>query len=161
MEILPVFLALTFSTMVVSTSTNADTPVHFWLFTIDNLEEYEDMVFDGSNVTLAPDTLFDVTKPTKVVVHGWGGETHIDEIFAAAYAEAGLDYNIIGVDWRDMEGPAQEQVVEVGVYVAHFLQALVEDYSLLIDNVHPIGWSYGAHVVGRPLLSSIQFYMFS
>ena len=149
MELWPLLLTLTLSTMVVCTNTTI--PVHFWLFTINNLEEYEDMVFDGSSVTLAPDTLFDVTKPTKLVVHGWGGETHIDEIFALAYAEAGLDYNIIGVDWRDMEGPSQEQVVEVGVYTAHFVQALVADYSLLLEDVHPIGWSYGAHVVGRIL----------
>ena len=39
----------------------------------------------------------------KVVVHGFGGEIHIDEKFAAAYAEAGLDYNVIGVDWRDVQ----------------------------------------------------------
>ena len=114
-------------------------------------------MFDGSSVTLAPDTLFDVMKPTKVVVHGWGGETHIDEIFASAYAEAGLDYNIIGVDWRDMEGPAQEQVVEGGVYTAHFLQALIEDYSLLLEDVHPIGWSYGAHFVGGLLFALMKF----
>ena len=147
MEAFPLLLTLSLSAMVVCTNTTI--PVHFWLFTINNLEEYENMVFDGSSITLAPDTLFDVMKPTKVVVHGWGGETHIDEIFASAYAEAGLDYNIIGVDWRDMEGPAQEQVVEVGVYTAHFLQALVADFSLLLEDVHPIGWSYGAHVVGR------------
>ena len=106
MEVLPLLLTLSFSTVVISS--NNSIPVHFWLFTINNLEEYEDMVFVGSSVTLSPDTLYDVTKPTKLVVHGWGGETHIDEIFALAYAEAGLDYNIIGVDWRNMEGPAQE-----------------------------------------------------
>ena len=147
MEVLPLLLTLSFSTVVISS--NNSIPVHFWLFTINNLEEYEDMVFDGSSVTLSPDTLYDVTKPTKVVVHGWGGERHIDETFALAYAEAGLDYNIIGVDWRNMEGPAQEQVVEVGVYTAHFLKALIDDYNLLLEDVHPIGWSYGAHVVGE------------
>ena len=41
-------------------------PVNFWLYTVDNLEEYEVMEFDGSTATLAPDTLFDPAKPTKV-----------------------------------------------------------------------------------------------
>ena len=67
-----------------TTSEAIDT--HFWLYTKDNLEEYEDMVFDGLQVILTPDTRFDPTKPTKLVAHGLGGGTHIDQIFAAAYA---------------------------------------------------------------------------
>ena len=121
---------------------------HFWLYTNDNLVEYEDMVFDGDVAHLAEDTKFDPMKFTKIIVHGWGGRIHIDQIFAAAYAQAGLDYNVIGVDWRDMEGKPQQQVVEVGKYAAHFIQALVNDYGLHLGDVHPIGWSYGAHVVG-------------
>ena len=127
-------------------------PVHFWLYTKDNLDTFEDMVFDGAEVHLNNNTLFDPSKPTKLVVHGWGGGTHIDQIFAGAYAMAGLDYNIIGVDWRDMEGSAQEQVVSVGAYAAHFVQALVMGSNLRLEDVHPIGWSYGAHVVGSKAL---------
>ena len=43
--------------------------VHFWLYTKDNLDldQYEDMVFDGENVTLDPDTKFDPSRPTKLV----------------------------------------------------------------------------------------------
>ena len=33
-------------------------------------------------------------------------------------------------------------------YSAHFLEALME-YGLKLEDVHPIGWSYGAHVVGE------------
>ena len=93
--------------------------------------------------------MFDPKKIIKIVVHGWGGKTHIDEIFAKEYVDSGLDYNIIGVDWRDVEGPAQEQVVAVGEYVAHFLEVLVIDHDAEFDLLHPIGWSYGAHVVGN------------
>ena len=124
-------------------------PVHFWLYTKDNLDIYEDIMFDGETVILDNNTLFDPRKPSKVVVHGWGGGTHIDKIFANAYAMAGLDYNIIGVDWRDMEGTAQEEVVMVGVYTAQFLHAMVEHVSLELEDVHPVGWSYGAHVVAN------------
>jgi len=124
-------------------------PVHFWLFTINNLDSYEDMTFNGESVILSENTLFDPSKPTKIVVHGWGGKTHIDEMFARAYANAGLDYNIVGVDWRDMEGTPQEQVVSVGEYTAFFILALVRDYGLQLTDVHPVGWSYGAHVVAN------------
>merc|ERR1719369_2334467 len=105
-------------------------PVHFWLYTVENLELFENMEFDGTQVTLSQDTKFDPAKPTKLVVHGWGGGTHIDQIFAVAYARAGADYNVIGVDWRDMEGSPQDQVVEVGVYAAHFVQELVMEFGL-------------------------------
>ena len=39
-----------------------------------------------------------------------GTETWPDEYLNSAYMEAGLDYNILGVDWRPMEGPAKTQV---------------------------------------------------
>ena len=70
MEFLHFFLFLTMSTVV--RSENTTIPVNFWLFTKDNLIEYEVMEFDGLTVTLVPDTLFDPSKTTKVVVHGWG-----------------------------------------------------------------------------------------
>ena len=92
------------------------------------------MEFDGETFNLSQETLFDPSKPTKLVAHGWGGGPHIDQIFAEAYARAGADYNVIGVDWRDMEGPAQEQVIEVGVYGAHFVEALVLDYDLRLED---------------------------
>lgn len=41
---------------------------------------------------------------------GGGNGTWPDEYLNSAYMEAGLDYNILGVDWRPMEGPAKTQV---------------------------------------------------
>ena len=43
--------------------------VHFWLYTNDNLEldQYENMIFDGEKVTLDPNTKFDPSRPTKLV----------------------------------------------------------------------------------------------
>ena len=130
-----------------ATSEAIDT--HFWLYTKDNLEEYEDMVFDGSQVILTPDTRFDPAKPTKLVAHGLGGGVHIDQIFAAAYAKAGMDYNVIGVDWRGMHGPWKTTFQIIGNYTAHFLQGMSKDYGLQIADVHCIGFSYGTHVIGK------------
>ena len=118
----------------------------FWLFTRENVDTPELMEFDGETAAVGPS--WDPARPTKLVAHGWGGKTHIDLIFAAAYARAGLDYNVIGVDWRGMEGPAREQVVEVGKYAARFLVSLADSHGLQLHSAHPIGFSYGAHVVG-------------
>jgi len=124
--------------------------VHFWLYTNENLENYEDMVFDGEKATVDSNTKFDPTRPTKVVAHGLGGGTHIDKIFANAYAVYGADYNVIGVDWRSIKkGDGWDvSLGNVGKYTAHFLQDLVNNHGLKIEDVHCIGFSYGTHVIG-------------
>ena len=125
--------------------------VHFWLYTNENLENYEDMVFDGEKATIDSNTTkFDPTRPTKVIAHGLGGGTHIDKIFANAYAVYGADYNVIGVDWRSIKkGDGWDvSLGNVGKYTAHFLQDLVNNHGLKIEDVHCIGFSYGTHVIG-------------
>ena len=102
----------------------ASLPVNFLLYTALSTTDYELIQFDGCQViprlvtlwqvTLAEGSRFDPGRGTKVVVHGWGGGLHLDEYFNSAYAESGADYNVIGVDWREMEGRPQEQVEEVG-----------------------------------------------
>jgi len=129
-------------------------PVNFLLYTAASITEYETISFDGEKVSLEEGTRFDPRKLSKVVVHGWSGGLHLDEYLNSAYMEAGLDFNILGVDWREMEGPAKTQVDEVGIYTAHFLEAL-QEYGLELGDVHAIGFSYGAHVVaslGRELI---------
>ena len=126
--------------------------VHFWLYTNENLENYEDMVFDGEKATIDSNTTkFDPTRPTKVVAHGLGGGTHIDKIFANAYAVYGADYNVIGVDWRSIKkGDGWDvSLGNVGKYTAHFLQDLVKNHGLKIEDVHCIGFSFGTHVIGK------------
>ena len=140
-----IFLFLSSSCLVHAKSNET----HFWLYTKHNLVDYENMEFDGTDISLTEDSLFDSRKPTKVVAHGWGGGLHIDKIFAQAYAAGGLDYNVIGIDWREMEGSAKQQVVAVGIHAAHFIEVLVRDHGLLLQDVHAIGFSYGAHVVGK------------
>jgi len=124
--------------------------VHFWLYTNENLDNYEDMVFDGENATIDSNTKFDPARPTKVVAHGLGGGTHIDQIFARAYAQFGADYNIIGIDWRSIKrGDGWDvSLGNVGEYTAHFLQDLVKNHGLKIEDIHCIGFSFGTHVIG-------------
>jgi len=126
--------------------------VHFWLYTWENLYDYEDMIFDGEKAIIdSNSTNFDPTRPTKVIAHGLGGGTHIDKIFAYAYiAYAGVYYNVIGVDWRSIKkGDGWDvSLGNVGKYTAHFLQDLVNNHGLKIEDVHCIGFSYGTHVIG-------------
>jgi len=122
--------------------------VNFLLYTAASLTEYETISFDGEKVFLEEGTRFDPSKLSKVIAHGWGGGLHLDEYLNSAYMEAGLDYNILGVDWRPMEGPAKTQVEEVGIYTAHFLEAL-QEYGLQLEDVHAIGFSFGSHVVAN------------
>ena len=84
-----------------------------------------------------------------------GGGTHIDHIFNAAYAKAGLDYNVIGVDWRQLEGNAAFRTDLAGNHSARFLKGMVENYGLQLTDVHAIGFSYGTHVIGNLLITSI------
>ena len=125
---------------------------HFWLYNKDHtqIDDYEVMHFDGETVSLDENTRFVASKPTKLVAHGLGGTTHIDHIFNAAYAKAGYDYNVIGIDWREMQGDGYKAILDLaGNYSARFLKGMVEDYELQLNDVHAIGFSYGTHVIGN------------
>ena len=124
---------------------------HFWLYNKDHthIDDYEVMHFDGKTVSLDENTRFVASKPTKLVAHGLGGGTHIDHIFNAAYAKAGYDYNVIGIDWRDLQGDGYKAILDLaGNHSARFLKGMVEDYKLKLNDVHAIGFSYGTHVIG-------------
>merc|ERR1719219_2542263 len=100
--------------------------VNFWLYTKDNTGkfDYEVMPFDGKRVKLADNTLFDPSKPTKVTAHGNGGGTWIGYILNLAFAKAGLDYNVIDVDWRGLNGGARGRTDKAGEDTAKFLKIM-------------------------------------
>merc|ERR1712241_914482 len=131
---------------------------HFWLYTKDShgVHDYEVMHFDGEEVNLDENTKFDAAKPTKLVAHGLGGGTHIDHIFNQAYAKAGLDYNVIGIDWRDLQGGMAARLDLIGNHTARFLKGMSEDFGLQISDVHAIGFSYGTHVIGNTAKYVVQ-----
>merc|ERR1719350_2426679 len=124
--------------------------VNFWLYTNENLKKHEDMVFDGEKATIDSDTKFDPTRPTKVIAHGLGGgiKTWVRS-FAKAYSQVGVDYNIIGINWRSIKKGKGWDVSlgNVGKYTAHFLQDLVKNHGLKIEDVHCIGFSFGTDVI--------------
>lgn len=69
-----------------------------------------------------------------------------------AYIKSGLNYNIITMDWSAIgSGFYTNSAIktdEVGSTLAQFLDKLVEHTGLKPADIHLIGHSLGAHVVG-------------
>ena len=119
--------------------------VSFQLYTNENIDKYEDMAFDGEKATIDSNTKFDPNRPTKVVAHGLGGGVNMVN-FVDSYAKVGVDYNVIAVYWKKTKAKYLENI---GKYTAHFLQDLVKNHGLKIEDVHCIGFSFGTHVIGK------------
>ncbi|KAJ3643482.1 hypothetical protein Zmor_026191 [Zophobas morio] len=99
------------------------------------------------------DKIFDKTKPTKFVTHGWmstgTSDTCIDikNGFLKKY-----DANVIIMDWGDIAGNVVYPIPmsassSVGEYYSQFLNEIV-DYGVDPQNIHLVGHSLGAHVSG-------------
>lgn len=127
--------------------------VDFWLYTNENINKYEDMVFNGEKATLKSNTKFDPTRPTKVIAHGLGGgiKWYVTS-FVRAYEKVGVDYNVIAINWKSIKPKKGNgwdvSLRNIGEYTAHFLQDLVKNHGLKIEDVHCIGFSFGSHVIG-------------
>ena len=126
--------------------------VSFWLYTNENIDKYEDMAFDGEKATIDSNTKFDPNRPTKVVAHGLGGGVHMVN-FVDSYAKVGVNYNVIAVYWRKTKAKYLENI---GKYTAYFLQDLVKNHGLKIEDVHCIGFSYGTHVIGTYKFTNLE-----
>ncbi|XP_077295230.1 pancreatic lipase-related protein 2-like [Arctopsyche grandis] len=97
-------------------------------------------------------TNFDATKPVKITIHGWTGdaESGVNTVVGPAFLEA-VDVNIVAVDWSNGSSGGYTQSVRnvpgAGQSVAdmiNWLNSLGVPYS----NIHILGHSLGAHVVG-------------
>ncbi|GAB6018373.1 hypothetical protein CHUAL_000090 [Chamberlinius hualienensis] len=105
---------------------------------------------DVSNIN---STHFNLTIPTKVIVHGFleSGSTSWcskmkDELLIYD------NYNVIIVDWLIGALPPYTQAVAnarlIGAIIAKFFQLLQKSYSYKPENIHIVGHSLGAHVAG-------------
>lgn len=90
----------------------------------------------------------------KVIVHGWNsdGNSAINPAITSAYL-AVQDVNVIVVDWRSLANSAYSTaaggVPNVGQFLGNFLVWLINTGGGNWNNVHLIGFSLGAHVVGN------------
>ncbi|XP_049303075.1 phospholipase A1 2 isoform X1 [Bactrocera dorsalis] len=91
---------------------------------------------------------------TKILVHGWKSSSRSNSIQAIrnAYADRG-NVNVFAINWSDQADniyylePAR-YTVQVGKAVAKLIDLLVEDKGAESKDIHLIGHSLGAHIMG-------------
>lgn len=138
-------------------SVNEDTPPlngslnAYYLFTRDNKDNPDHLLY-GKEETFRL-SKFKKDRPINIVSHGWwsSSQAEISIIIVAALLEK-EDVNVIALDWREIAdlsySTAVEAVPSVGEYLGKFIIWLLEVTGSSVHNVHLIGHSLGAHVVG-------------
>ncbi|KAG6453189.1 hypothetical protein O3G_MSEX007987 [Manduca sexta] len=124
--------------------------VQFRLFTRRNPFEFQVLKINDSASLW--NSNFDFNRKVKVLTHGWlnHGDSPMPESIKEAYLNVS-DLNIIVVDWGNAANVnyilASYNVAGVGRILTDFLNFLIGE-GVSMDDVHLIGHSLGAHVVG-------------
>lgn len=126
--------------------------INFYLWTRENQDDFD-------TIELSFDSLmsshFNPDHPIIILSHGWNSNGLIAEKgfgkgFADAYLSVG-NYNVFSIDWGDLESwanypAAASRTRPVGEHAAKLVKILSE-FDVL-DNIHVVGHSLGAHVAG-------------
>jgi len=128
----------------------AEKDVKLLLYTRANPTAAKSLVY-GSSADLAASN-FDISKPVKFVAHGWthdGGSPINLELRDAFLAV--LDVNFIAFDWgkgaAGLYPVAAANAPLAGAFLGKVVDWLLAE-GVPVENVHIIGHSLGAHVVG-------------
>ena len=125
----------------------------FYLYTRSNNEQAQ--MLDYLNVTSITSSNFNVSNPTKIIIHGFGSSC--TKIWPREMRLSFLqveDVNVICVDWA--AGAVDPNYVRaavntrlVGKQVAAMINSLSSESGMSINNnTHLVGFSLGAHVSG-------------
>lgn len=94
-------------------------------------------------------------RPLRVIVHGWNsdGKSKLNPLITDAFLST-CDCNVIVVDWRRAASSltyltSARAVPSVGQYLGNFLIWLISTSGGDWNNVHLVGFSLGAHIVGN------------
>ncbi|KAL0851474.1 hypothetical protein ABMA28_007271 [Loxostege sticticalis] len=123
----------------------------YWLYTRENRENYQ-LLWNG-DLNSVRNSYYDPNRPTKVIAHGWNnaGTSDINLYVKNAFLDV-EDCNVIVVDWNVLSASdyitAVEGVPSVGRYLGNFLIWLFDNVGGSYDQLHLVGHSLGAHVVG-------------
>ncbi|XP_041975190.1 pancreatic triacylglycerol lipase-like [Aricia agestis] len=124
----------------------------YWLYTRRNPNNHQLLV--NGNINSVASSFYNPNLPLKVIVHGWnskGSSKMNPEITAAILAV--MDANVIVVDWSRVASglytTSVRGVPDVGRHLGAFLIWLLGSFGGNWHNVHLIGFSLGAHVVGN------------
>ncbi|XP_026758700.2 pancreatic triacylglycerol lipase-like [Galleria mellonella] len=124
----------------------------YWLYTRQNPNNAQILVHGNANSIW--NSNYVSSRPLKVVVHGWNGDGNsaMNPLITSAFL-AVQDANVIVVDWRALANSnyltAVNGVPEVGQFLGNFLVWLINTAGGNWNNVHFVGFSLGAHVVGN------------
>ncbi|KAJ8920202.1 hypothetical protein NQ315_011863 [Exocentrus adspersus] len=123
--------------------------VNFYLYTRNNPETFT--LFTSSNLTFS--TVFDASKPTLFIIHGWQNNysSPVNKLIKEAVLEK-HDVNVFVTDWgavaKENYVAAFYSVPSIGKYVGKFITKLVSLYKYPPGNIKVVGHSLGAHVAG-------------
>lgn len=130
---------------------DAPASVKFFLHTRRN-DGREQLILE--NLDSVRQSTFDPSKNVKVLVHGWRNDETSDfiQIVKDAYLTSG-DYNVIAVDWSKGGDTinywaAKGKVPAVADVVFRFINHLVLNQFTTVPQIHMVGHSLGAHVIG-------------
>ncbi|CAH2050165.1 unnamed protein product, partial [Iphiclides podalirius] len=124
----------------------------YWLFTRQNPNNRQ--VITHGNANTIRNSNYNRNRPLKVIVHGWNnnGNTQMNPLITSAFL-AVQDANVIVVDWNRLANSnyntAAAGVPNVGQHLGNFLVWLINTGGGNWNNVHLVGFSLGAHVVGN------------
>ncbi|XP_075159004.1 phospholipase A1-like [Haematobia irritans] len=125
--------------------------VKFYLYTSDNPSTAEEL-FIGNEDSVKK-SHFEKSRPTRIIIHGWGGSytSTPNKPIREAYLSKD-NYNVISVDWNAYSElnyiSARAKVPIVGEDVAEFIDFLNQKFGMSFSNLVVIGHSLGAHVAG-------------
>ncbi|XP_004932346.1 lipase member H-A-like [Bombyx mandarina] len=124
----------------------------YWLFTRQNQNNRQVLV--NGNINSVRNSHYRANRGTVVIVHGWNnnGNTQMNPLIRSAFL-AVQDVNVIVVDWHRLANSnyntAAAGVPDVGRALGNFLVWLINNAGGNWNQVHLIGFSLGAHVVGN------------
>ncbi|KAL0901741.1 hypothetical protein ABMA27_006919 [Loxostege sticticalis] len=123
----------------------------YLLFTRENPTEYQLLVH--GDVASVQNSNLDASKNTKFIVHGWGNSknSRCQAVLRDAFLAA-EDCNVIVVDWSKTAAGRYVRAVagvpSAGVYLGEFLEWFVDAGFADWSQIHLVGYSLGAHLVG-------------
>ena len=121
-------------------------------------------VNDDLTVNVGVPDGFNGALPFKILTHGFNDNVQGDKVnFVKAWIEmAAGDINVILFDWSDMATMAQasgkedssydaaaKNAIDVGEYLGQCLSALKNTKRVSASNLHLVGHSLGAHLMGK------------